>query len=103
MLTKKWVDYHHSSGTSGSFTNDRSVQKRFDLEPGRYIILPCAFSPGDEGDFLLRIFTEGYSEAKKPTPEGQAAEVSRRAGVMLVRFRSACGLAVLREVTVATS
>ena len=34
------------------------------MEPGRYIILPCAFKPGDEGDFLLRIFTEKYSEER---------------------------------------
>lgn len=36
--------------------------KRFDLDPGRYVIVPCAFKPGEEGDFLLRIFTESYSE-----------------------------------------
>ena len=62
VLTKKWVDYHYSDGTSGTFTNAREVQKRFDLNPGRYIILPCAFNPGEEGDFLLRIFTEKSSE-----------------------------------------
>ena len=63
-LTKQWVDYHYSTGTSGSFTNAREVQKRFDLEPGRYIVLPCTFKPGEEGDFLLRIFTEAYAEDK---------------------------------------
>ena len=62
VLTKQWVDYHYSDGTSGTFTNAREVQKRFDLNPGRYIILPCAFKPGEEGDFLMRIFTEKSSE-----------------------------------------
>ncbi len=31
---------------------------RFTLDPGTYILIPCAFKPGDEGEFLLRIFTE---------------------------------------------
>ena len=58
ILTKQWVDYHYSTGTSGAFTNAREVQARFDVDPGRYIIIPCTFKPGEEGDFLLRIFTE---------------------------------------------
>ena len=63
-LTKKWVDYHYSDGTPGSFTNSREVQKRFDFDPGRYIIIPCAFKPSDEGDFLLRVFTEKESSGR---------------------------------------
>lgn len=62
LLTKQYVDYNYSTGTSGSFTNAREVMKRFDLAPGQYIIVPCSFKPGEEGDFLLRIFTESYSE-----------------------------------------
>jgi len=61
------VDYHYSTGTSGPFTNAREVLNRFDLDPGRYIILPCAFKPGEEGDFLLRIFTEKYSDDRLAT------------------------------------
>ncbi len=63
-VDKQYVDYHLSTGTSGSFTNAREVQNRFDLDPGCYIIIPCAFKPGEEGDFLLRIFTEKSSEKK---------------------------------------
>lgn len=64
VLTKEYIDYNYSAGNSGSFTNAREVQKRFDMDPGTYIILPCAFKPGEEGEFLLRIFTEKSS--KKP-------------------------------------
>ncbi len=63
-VDKQYVDYHYSTGTSGSFTNAREVHKRFDLDPGVYIIIPCAFKPKEEGDFLLRIFTEKSSEKK---------------------------------------
>lgn len=69
-LTKQYVDYNYSTGTSGTFTNAREVQKRFDLDPGRYIIIPCSFKPGDDGDFLLRIFTEKSSEDRKTIPQG---------------------------------
>jgi len=44
--------------TSGSYTNSREVFARIELDPGRYIIIPSAFKPKEEGDFLLRIFTE---------------------------------------------
>lgn len=66
VLTKKYVDYNLSVGSSGSFTNAREVHARFDLEPGTYIILPCAFKPEEEGEFLLRIFTEKSSKGAKP-------------------------------------
>ena len=57
-LDKKFVDYNRSAATSGSYTNSREVFARIDLDPGRYIIIPSAFKPQEEGDFLLRIFTE---------------------------------------------
>jgi hypothetical protein len=61
-LTKNYVDYNRSAGSSGSFTNAREVHARFDLDPGTYVIIPCAFKPGEEGEFLLRIFTEKSSK-----------------------------------------
>jgi len=40
------------------FTDIREVTGRHRLAPGDYCILPSTFEPGDEGDFLLRIYTE---------------------------------------------
>ena len=60
-VDKKYVDYHYSEGTSGAFTNAREVFARFDLDPGRYTIIPCTFKPNEDGDFLLRVFTEGFA------------------------------------------
>ena len=51
----------YSTANSGSFSNAHEVMKRFDLDPGKYYILPCAFKPNEEGDFLLCIFTESFS------------------------------------------
>ena len=63
-LDKKFFDYNASIANSGSFTNLREVQNRFELIPGKYVVVPCAFNPEDEGDFLLRIFTEKATESK---------------------------------------
>ncbi|XP_064392675.1 calpain-9-like [Halichondria panicea] len=77
-VDKQYVDYHLSTGTSGSFTNAREVQNRFDLDPGCYIIIPCAFKPGEEGDFLLRIFTEKSSEKKPKNAQGEVVKDERK-------------------------
>ncbi|XP_074654273.1 calpain-B-like isoform X2 [Tubulanus polymorphus] len=43
---------------SNAYTNLRETTNRFELDPGRYIIIPTTFAPGKEAEFLLRIFTE---------------------------------------------
>lgn len=63
------MDYNYSAGTSGSFTNSREVHARFDLDPGTYVILPCAFKPEEEGEFLLRIFTEKLKSSNESSSD----------------------------------
>ena len=41
-----------------SFINLREVSKRIRLPEGRFCIVPCTFSPGEECEFLLRVFIE---------------------------------------------
>ena len=57
---------------SGSFTNTREVFKRFDLDPGRYVIVVCTFKPKEEGDYLLRIFSEKMSTPRKEGMVGKS-------------------------------
>ena len=40
-----------------------SVFLRHRFPPGRYVIVPCTFDPGEEGEFLLRLYTDkkGYA------------------------------------------
>ena len=36
---------------------------RHRFPPGRYVIVPCTFNPNEEGEFLLRLYTDkkGYA------------------------------------------
>ncbi|CAD6191949.1 unnamed protein product [Caenorhabditis auriculariae] len=38
------------------FINLREVTCRFRCRPGSYVVVPCTFSPNEDGQFLLRIF-----------------------------------------------
>uniref|UniRef100_A0A8C4DZT5 Calpain 5a n=2 Tax=Dicentrarchus labrax TaxID=13489 RepID=A0A8C4DZT5_DICLA len=49
------------------YINSRSVFLRIDLKEGRYVVIPTTFKPGQEGDFLLRIFTDVPSDCTELT------------------------------------
>ena len=74
----EYILYHRSEATSGSFTNTREVFKRFDLDPGRYVLVLCTFKPNEEGDFLLRVFTEKMASPKEGDMQGKSDEEVRK-------------------------
>ncbi|CAF4541343.1 unnamed protein product, partial [Rotaria sp. Silwood2] len=51
-------------GDSGNYINKRQVVKRFTVTPGDYIIIPSTFYPDEEGEFLLRVFTENKANGE---------------------------------------
>ncbi|XP_056591775.1 calpain-5-like [Triplophysa dalaica] len=56
---------------SSVYMDSRSVTLRVTLGPGRYVIIPTTFQPGDTGQFLLRFFSRSHvylRELKKEPP-----------------------------------
>ena len=52
-----------------SYTRDRETGGRFELSPGNYCIIPTAYYPDEEADFLLRVVTE------KPAKSGSVCKI----------------------------
>lgn len=62
-LNKDFFLYHKSHARSHNFVNSREVTGRFSFEPGEYVIIPSTFKSNEEGDFILRMFSEKAHEA----------------------------------------
>jgi hypothetical protein len=39
------------------------VTARFRLRPGRYVVVASTFDPGQDGEFLMRVFCTGRIQA----------------------------------------
>ncbi|CAH0598746.1 unnamed protein product [Chrysodeixis includens] len=57
-LDLNFFKYNASVGRSQAFINLREVSARFKLDPGSYVIVPSTFEPEEEGEFLVRVFSE---------------------------------------------
>ncbi|XP_037294116.1 calpain-B isoform X6 [Manduca sexta] len=57
-LDVNFFKYNASVGRSQAFINLREVSARFKFEPGSYVIVPSTFEPDEEGEFLVRVFSE---------------------------------------------
>uniref|UniRef100_A0A8C7FI68 Calpain-3 n=1 Tax=Oncorhynchus kisutch TaxID=8019 RepID=A0A8C7FI68_ONCKI len=57
-LQKDFFLYNASKAKCKSYINLREVSERFCLPPGEYVIIPSTFDPHEEGEFILRVFSE---------------------------------------------
>lgn len=64
-LDTDFFRFNRSIGRSKAFINLREVSVRFRFPPGTYVIIPSTFKPNEEGDFIIRIFTEKAHNAEQ--------------------------------------
>ncbi|KAJ3589042.1 hypothetical protein NHX12_009890 [Muraenolepis orangiensis] len=65
-LNRKYRMHTAQQKVAGSiYINSRCVFLRKELTEGRYVIIPSTFEPGQQGGFLLRVFTDVPSECKE--------------------------------------
>ncbi|KAM5235112.1 calpain-3 isoform 4-T4 [Ctenodactylus gundi] len=57
-LQKDFFLYNASKARSKTYTNMREVSQRFRLPPSEYVIVPSTYEPHQEGEFILRVFSE---------------------------------------------
>ncbi|XP_034017711.1 calpain-3b isoform X2 [Thalassophryne amazonica] len=57
-LQKDFFLYTASKAKCKTYINLREVTERFRLPPGEYVIIPTTFEPHQEGEFILRVFSE---------------------------------------------
>jgi hypothetical protein len=63
-LSKEFFLNHKSEFRSEQFVNAHSVTGRFSLPPGKYVIMPTTYKNDEEGDFVLRMFTEKAGKSR---------------------------------------
>jgi calpain len=57
-LGPRFFNYNRSCGRSPAFINLREVSGHHNLPAGDYVVIPSTFEPNQEGDFVLRVFSE---------------------------------------------
>ncbi|XP_036592925.1 calpain-3 isoform X1 [Trichosurus vulpecula] len=57
-LQKDFFLYNASKAKSKTYINMREVSERFRLPPSEYVIVPSTYDPHQEGEFILRVFSE---------------------------------------------
>ncbi|XP_050357970.1 calpain-B isoform X5 [Nymphalis io] len=77
-LDVNFFKYNASVGRSQAFINLREVSARFKLEPGSYVIVPSTFEPSEEGEFLLRVFSEKSNNMAENDEEVGMGDVDDR-------------------------
>lgn len=57
-MQKEFFQLNTSKARCKAYINLREVTQRFTLSPGEYVIVPSTYEPHQEGEFLLRVFSE---------------------------------------------
>ncbi|XP_031685241.1 calpain-3-like isoform X2 [Oncorhynchus kisutch] len=100
-MQKDFFLFNSSKARCKSYINLREVTQRFRLSPGEYVIIPSTYEPHQEGEFILRVFSEKRNtseeienriEADHPVPApANAGEESEEDQQFLSLFQQIAG------------
>ncbi|KAF1654958.1 Calpain-3, partial [Aptenodytes patagonicus] len=68
-LQKDFFLYNASKARSKTYINMREISERFRLPPSEYVIIPSTYEPHQEGEFILRVFSEKRSLSEMGVPK----------------------------------
>ncbi|XP_053684454.1 calpain-B-like isoform X2 [Sabethes cyaneus] len=77
-LKMNFFKYNASVARSPAFINLREVSCRFKLPPGDYLIVPSTFEPNEEGEFLIRVFSESKNSMEENDEEVGVGDIDDR-------------------------
>ncbi|XP_015275551.1 PREDICTED: calpain-3 [Gekko japonicus] len=75
-LQKDFFLYNASKVKCKSYINMREVAERFRLPPNEYVIIPSTYEPHQEGEFILRVFSEKRSLSEEVENKIEAGPLS---------------------------
>ncbi|XP_066464560.1 calpain-3 isoform X4 [Eleutherodactylus coqui] len=80
-LQKDFFLYNASKDRCKSYINMREVSQRFRLPPSEYVIIPSTYEPHQEGEFILRVFSEkrNVSEEVENKIEADRPSIKKKA------------------------
>ncbi|XP_061467290.1 calpain-3 isoform X2 [Rhineura floridana] len=64
-LQKDFFLYNASKVKCKTYINMREIAERFRLPPNEYVIIPSTYEPHQEGEFILRVFSEKQSHSEE--------------------------------------
>ncbi|XP_050810913.1 calpain-3 [Gopherus flavomarginatus] len=77
-LQKDFFLYNASKARSKSYINMREISERFRLPPNEYVIIPSTYEPHQEGEFILRVFSEKRSLSEEVENKIEAERPSKK-------------------------
>ena len=76
---------------TSNFIDYREITERLSLLPGHYIIIPATVKPDEEGEFLIRVFSESESIFEEHDVTAEAGDVDSKVSlwsIILAKFRN---------------
>jgi calpain, invertebrate len=80
--TAEFFKYNYPIEGTPQYCNIRGMNCRLHLAPGNYLIVPSTFYPNEEGEFIVRVFSEGKHLFKENDGSVGMGEIDSRVSLV---------------------